>query len=127
MLSGDQAKSVTSPPDIRKPEIRMLLVVVGSVENNSKTPSSNASERWNRKIAKVTAKRYGLKSEKFVIALLNSLWMKEAFFNQAHLSQSFIIEINLPKICQKKLKTANIIEFFKKKAGKHYENRCVNF
>ena len=101
--------------------------ILGDWKHLTKGLTSNASERWNRKIAKVTAKRYGLKSEKFVITLLNSLWMKEAFFNQEHLSQSFITEINLPKICQKNLKTANIIEFFKKKAGKQYGNKCVNF
>ncbi|MCD4817069.1 MAG: transposase [Candidatus Cloacimonetes bacterium] len=101
--------------------------ILGDWKHLTKGFTSNASERWNRKITKVTAKRYGLKSEKFVISLLNSLWMKEAFFNQAHLSQSFITEVDLPKICQKNLKTANIIEFFKKKVAKQYQNKCVNF
>jgi len=47
--------------------------ILGNWGNLTKSLTSNASERWNRKIDKVIAKRYGLKSEQFVVQLITSL------------------------------------------------------
>ncbi|MCF7912708.1 MAG: hypothetical protein K9M99_09280 [Candidatus Cloacimonetes bacterium] len=77
--------------------------------------TSNASERWNRKIAKVIAKRYGLKSRKFVMQLITSLWLKEAINNPKHFEKCFIDDINLPRICQENLKVCSIIDIMKRK------------
>lgn len=77
--------------------------------------TSNASERWNRKIAKVIAKRYGLKSIKFVKQLITSLWLKEAINNPIHFTKCFIDDINLPRICQENLKVCSIIDIIKRK------------
>ena len=77
--------------------------------------TSNASERWNRKISKVIAKRYGLKSEKFVNQLITSLWLKEAINNPIHFEKCFIGDIDLPRICQENLKVCNIIDIMKRK------------
>lgn len=77
--------------------------------------TSNASERWNRKIAKVIAKRYGLKSRKFVMQLITSLWLKEAINNPIHFTKCFINDIDLSHICQENLKVCNIIDIMKRK------------
>ena len=77
--------------------------------------TSNASERWNRKISKAIAKRYGLKSEKFVKQLITSLWLKEAINNPIHFEKCFIEDIDLPRICQENLKVCNIIDIIRRK------------
>jgi hypothetical protein len=77
--------------------------------------TSNASERWNRKIAKVIAKRYGLKSEEFVNQLITALWLKEALNNRQHFDKCFLDNIDLPRICQENLKMCNIIDIIKRK------------
>ena len=66
----------------------------------TKSLTSNASERWNRKIEKVIAKRYGLKSVKFVEQLITALWLKESMRNKIHFENSFIHKINLTEECQ---------------------------
>ena len=70
----------------------------------TKSLTSNASERWNRKIEKVIAKRYGLKSVKFVEQLITALWLKESMRNKIHFENSFIHKINLTEECQENLK-----------------------
>ena len=77
--------------------------------------TSNASERWNRKIEKAIAKRYGLKSEKFVKQLVSSLILKEAISHPIHFEKCFIGDIDLPRICQENLKVCNIIDIMKRK------------
>ena len=77
--------------------------------------TSNASERWNRKIAKVIAKRYGLKSEEFVNQLITALWLKESLNNRQHFDKCFLDDIDLPRICQENIKMCNIIDIMKRK------------
>ena len=73
--------------------------------------TSNAVERWNRKIEKVLLGRYGLKSEEFVIQLLNALWLKEAIRDKRHFENSFLNKVNLQEICQENIKLCSIIDF----------------
>ncbi len=82
-------------------------------KNLTKGYTSNASERWNRKIEKVISGRYGLKSEKFVEQLVTSLWLKEAIRDKRHLGKSFVDELNIKSVCQENLKMCNIIDFVK--------------
>lgn len=77
--------------------------------------TSNSAERWNRKIEKVTQGRYGLKSEKFVVQLITSLWLKEAVQNKIHLRQSFVHNVNIRRLSQENLQMCNVIELFKHK------------
>ena len=87
--------------------------ILADWKNLTKGYTSNASERWNRKIEKVISGRYGLKSEKFVEQLITSLWLKEAIRDKRHLEKSFVDELNLKSIYQENLKMCNIIDFVK--------------
>ncbi len=87
--------------------------IVNYIDNNilkqwrslSKNLTSNVSERFNRKIKKALSGRYGLKSPKTTLAIINSLWLKELIvrgkFNINH--KSFIANLNISQICQEKL------------------------
>ena len=61
-----------------------------------------------KKIEKVIAKRYGLKSEKFVDQLITSLWLKESMQDKRHFDKCFIQQLDLPKECQDNIKMCNI-------------------
>ncbi len=89
--------------------------IMGCWSHLTKSYTSNAVERWNRKIEKVLLGRYGLKSEAFVIQLLNSLWLKEAIRNMRHFEKSFLNEIDLPMLCQENTKLCSIIDFVRDK------------
>ena len=89
--------------------------ILGKWSQLTKGYTSNSAERWNRKIEKVTLGRYGLKSEKFIVQLITSLWLKEAINNKVHFEHCFINELDIKKICQENLKMCNIIEFFRNK------------
>jgi len=82
--------------------------ILGNWKNLTKSLTSNASERWNRKIEKVISKRYGLKSIKFVDQLITSLWLKEAIRDKTHFEKSFIHQLNLARQCQENIKMCNI-------------------
>ena len=58
--------------------------ILGDWKNLTKGYTSNASERWNRKIEKVISGRYGLKSEKFAEQLISGLWLKETIRDNRH-------------------------------------------
>lgn len=87
--------------------------ILGDWKKLTKGYTSNASERWNRKIEKVISGRYGLKSEKFVEQLITSLWLKEIIRDKRHLKRTDIFELNLPVLCQENVKMCNIIDFVK--------------
>ncbi len=89
--------------------------ILGDWRSLTKGYTSNASERWNRKIEKVISGRYGLKSEKFVEQLIAGLWLKECIRDKRHLQKSFIREINIKSICQENVKMCNIIDFVRHK------------
>ena len=82
--------------------------ILGKWKNLTKSLTSNASERWNRKIDKAIAKRYGLKSIKFVDQLITSLWLKESIRDKRHFEKSFIHQLDLTKECQEYLKMCNV-------------------
>jgi len=82
--------------------------ILGNWKNLTKSLTSNAAERWNKKIEKIIAKRYGLKSEKFVDQLITSLWLKEAIRDKRHFGKCFINQIDLLKECQDTIKMCNI-------------------
>lgn len=81
----------------------------------TKRYTSNAAERWNRKIEKVICGRYGLKSDAFVIQLITSLWLKECLMDKRHFEKCLLHEFDMKKICQESIQVSNIIEFFKDK------------
>jgi transposase-like protein len=84
-------------------------------EHLNKMLTSNAAERWNRKINKVMLGRYGLKSVKFVDKLLEGLVIKEAMNNQKHLRKGFITDLDITKICQESINSVQILDFMKAK------------
>ena len=92
--------------------------ILGNWKHLNKMQTSNAAERWNRKIEKVTSGRYGLKSVKFVEKLLEGLWLKEVIFDQRHLRKGILTEIDVAIICQENLKPVQIIRFLKNKLFK---------
>ena len=112
--------------DIPKVSDYVQKNILGEWEHLTESLTSNASERFNRKIEKVISKRYGLKSVKFVTALLNALWMKEAFFNKKLLPNSFITKVDFHKLCQENLKIDNLMSFLKEKLIVPYEKKRAN-
>jgi transposase-like protein len=76
--------------------------------------TSNASERFNRKIEKCVAARYGIPSVESARVLLRGLWLKELFLNgQQHVNAtSELGAIALSRMCQDHLDTGNILHFF---------------
>jgi transposase-like protein len=68
----------------------------------TKSLTSNAAERWNRKIKRIVSGKYGLKSPETIQQIVYCLWFKELTMNgKLHLSQeSTIANLNISKICQ---------------------------
>jgi len=93
--------------------------ILGDWKHLNMMKTSNAVERWNRKIEKVTSGRYGLKSVQFVEKLLDGLWLKETLFDQRHLTKGFITDLDMYSICQENLKAGQILRFLKDKLFKH--------
>jgi len=88
------------------------LHIAGDWKKLTGSFTSNAVERWNRKLEKLFSGRYGLKSIEFVNQLLAALWLVEAIKNKKnHLTECFIYKLNIRRICQEKLKLSNIISF----------------
>jgi transposase-like protein len=111
----------------RKKSLKLLRrflpdYIVKYIDNNilkqwrhlCKNLTSNVSERFNRKIKKALSGRYGLKSPRTALAIINSLWLKELIvrgkFNINH--KSFIAKLNISQICQEKLDMAYIGSLF---------------
>lgn len=76
--------------------------------------TTNASERFNRKIERTFAARYGVPTEESAKVLLRSLWLKELLLNgQQHLdATSELHSLDLSRICQQHVDTRNIRHFF---------------
>ena len=85
--------------------------IIGNWKHLTKSLTSNASERCNRKIEKVTSKRYGLKSEVFVEQLITSMWLKESMRNNIHFDKSFINGFDPLKKCQDNIKMSNFTKY----------------
>jgi transposase-like protein len=76
--------------------------------------TTNASERFNRKIEKCFSGRYGIPSEESAKVLLRGLWLKELLLKgQPHIeTTSEVRSLNLSRICQESLDTGKILHFF---------------
>jgi transposase-like protein len=76
--------------------------------------TNNAAERFNRKIEKCLAGRYGFSSATSVEVLLRGLWLKELVLNgRKHLAAtSQIVELDLAEICQESLNVDKILHNF---------------
>jgi transposase-like protein len=76
--------------------------------------TTNASERFNRKIEKCFSGRYGIPSPDSAKVLLRGLWLKELLLNgQQHIEvTSELRSINMSRICQEHLDTGKILHFF---------------
>ena len=76
--------------------------------------TTNASERFNRKIEKCFSARYGVPSEESAKVLLRSLWLKELLLHgQQHLdATSELRAIDMSRMCQEHVHTGKILHFF---------------
>jgi transposase-like protein len=76
--------------------------------------TTNASERFNRKIEKCFSGRYGIASVESANVLLRGLFLKELVLNgKKHVDQtSELGSIDLSRICQENLDTGKILHFF---------------
>jgi hypothetical protein len=76
--------------------------------------TSNASERFNRKIEKAVSARDGIPSVESAKVILRSLWLKEVLLNgQHHLeATSELRSIDVSRICQEHVDTSSILHFF---------------
>ncbi|MEA2104647.1 MAG: DDE-type integrase/transposase/recombinase [Candidatus Cloacimonadota bacterium] len=101
-----------SPEEVSKYVEKSIL---GKWNQLTKRLTSNSAERWNRKIEKVILGRYGLKSEQYVIQLMNSLWLKEAVLDKRHFAECFLDNIKLGQLCQDNLKMCNVVDSIKHK------------
>ena len=78
-----------------------------------KSVTSNASERFNRKINKIYKGVYGFQTLDSAKQIIFSLWLKEAIRNgKKHLDKnSLLFKANIGEICQQNLKLNNIVHF----------------
>jgi transposase-like protein len=76
--------------------------------------TTNASERFNRKIERTFAARYGVPTEESAKVLLRSLWLKELLLNgHKHMeATSELRSLDLSRICQQHINMGNIQHFF---------------
>lgn len=76
--------------------------------------TTNASERFNRKIEKCFSGRYGIPSEESAKVLLRGLWLKEMLLHgqQQMEAHAELQGLDLSKICQEHLDTGKILQFF---------------
>ena len=98
----------------------MIIIFLKHWRHLSKNLTSNVSERFNRKIKKALSRRYGLKSEETVLAIIYSLWLKELIVKgKLNINKdSFIANLNIGLICQENLDTEHIEALFKINKGK---------
>ena len=80
----------------------------------TKSLTTNAAERWNRKIKKIVSGKYGLKRPETIQQLVYCLWFKELITNGGqHLAvDAKITNINMSKICQEILSNDRIEHLF---------------
>ena len=86
--------------------------------------TTNASERFNRKIEKCFSGRYGIASVESAQVLLRGLWLKELLLNgHQHVAQtSDLASINLSRICQEQLEPGKILHFFHDDGASQVDN-----
>jgi len=76
--------------------------------------TTNASERFNRKIEKCFSGRYGIPSEDSAKVLLRGLWLKEMLLrgHQHMEAHSELQTLDLSRMCQEHLDPGKILHFF---------------
>jgi len=85
--------------------------------------TNNAAERFNRKIEKCVACRYGIKNEACADVLIRGLWFSEILLNgSVHWKKDSGLEnVNLPKIMKNSLDTTKIIHFLQQENVQTYQ------
>ncbi len=91
---------------------------MGQWKHLTKSYTSNAAERWNKKIDKVISGKYGLKTPETIEQLVHCLWFRELITNgKVHLdSKSIISTINIPKFSQEMIEINHMEQLFDIKA-----------
>ena len=76
--------------------------------------TSNASERFNRKLEKGVSGRDGIPSVDRARVLVRGLWLKEVLLNGQHhvAATSELKSIHVSRMCQEHLDTGKILHFF---------------
>ena len=89
-------------------------------KNLLKSLTSNAAERWNRKIEKIVSGKYGLKSPETILQLIHCLWFKELIMRgQSHLSnQSILANLKINDFCQELINQQRLEGLFNVKKHK---------
>jgi transposase-like protein len=80
----------------------------------TKSLTSNAVERWNRKIKMIVSGKYGLKTPETITQLIYCLWFKELIMKGSNLlnPESIIQKINITNICQENIDKFELEHFF---------------
>jgi transposase-like protein len=106
-----------------EPKIYFEKRIFNQWKNLCKSMTSNAAERYNRKIKRIVSCKYGLKSPETIQMLSACLWFHDLIMRgQPHLAkESTIANLNISKICQELLNKDHIERLFvqgkQKKAG----------
>ncbi len=113
-IGGDEIKNYITKSFL-KPWLRLVLCL-----------TSNAAERYNRKIEKCINCRYGIKNEKCADALINGLWFFEILTKgNIHCENNNEFEnINFSKIIKDNFEDKNIISILQKKESKIHKKRA---
>ncbi len=87
--------------------------IIGMWRKLTGSLTSNASERFNRKIQKCFFARYGIPTEQSAVVLLRALWLKEALLHgQKHIAATSPIHgVKMSKICQEQFQWEHIQHF----------------
>ena len=97
-------KALLELEDITSGEVKNYLCnrIKAHWKHLLKSLTSNAAERWNRKIEKIVSGKYGLKSLETILQLICCLWFKELIIRgQSHLSkESILSKIKINDSCQ---------------------------
>jgi len=93
--------------------------ILGMWRRISKGLTSNAVERFNRKLNKIISVRYGIKSIESMQVMIRSLWLKEMMlFGKKHLAVTDELgNIEMSKLCQENLNFSSILHFLKNEKG----------
>jgi hypothetical protein len=114
--AGGRKKGITSLTAITPPTAAAYIKsnILGQWRHLSKGLTSNVSERWNRKIKKVTSGRFGLKSEETTRNLVFSLWFKELVDKGQPIlrQESLLASLNISLICQENVDWSHLDHFF---------------
>ncbi len=114
--AGGRKKGIASLTAITPPTAAEYIKsnIISDWRHLSKGLTSNVSERWNRKIKKVTSGRFGLKSEETTRNLVFSLWFKELVDKGQPImrQESLLASLNISRICQENVDWSHLDHFF---------------